>query len=252
MNSMNHNLQPRRAALRAVTLNELLVVIAIIGILASMLLPALGRSKFKAKATKCTSNFKQWGIVAVTFASDNEGQLPSWPMGGTGANLHDVPLQMPTLLEPYGLNVDMWFCELSANAERVAFMNWMAVNRPGQDFSVQNLQDYFARVYGYFCIISNNWWVPRMNGANLLPRPNAQNPDGWPLYMEDISASTSPIIADRVYGDAVGNPTSGGHQLNGEFSANLAFADGHAETRKKADIRLRWGTADGANNNSYY
>ena len=146
-----HSMRPQEkfhASRVAFTLIELLVVIAIIGILASMLLPALGRSKFKAKATKCTSNFKQWGIVAVTFASDNEGKLPSWPMGNTGKNVSDVPLQMPTSLEPYGLNVDMWFCELSANDERVAFVQWMAANRPGQDLSVQNLQDYFARNWG--------------------------------------------------------------------------------------------------------
>ena len=52
------------------------MVIAIIAILAAMLLPALARAKFRAQVVNCTSNFKQWGLMATMYAGDFSDKLP--------------------------------------------------------------------------------------------------------------------------------------------------------------------------------
>lgn len=61
---------------RCFTLIELLIVIAIIAILASMLLPALGKARARVRMTACINVHKHLGLAFQQYADDNKSFLP--------------------------------------------------------------------------------------------------------------------------------------------------------------------------------
>ena len=71
---ISHPLRPR---LRAFTLVEILVVITIVGILASLLIPALQKAMEKGATGVCMSNQRQIGLALLSCAKDNQGRLPN-------------------------------------------------------------------------------------------------------------------------------------------------------------------------------
>src|SRR5262245_58428070 len=75
------------------TLIELLVVIAIIGVLATLLLPALNQTKHRAYMVKCISNLHQIGVGLKMYVDDNSDTFPpAWSNQHTIASDQAPPL----------------------------------------------------------------------------------------------------------------------------------------------------------------
>jgi prepilin-type N-terminal cleavage/methylation domain-containing protein len=102
-------LSHRRRATAGFTLVELLVVIVIIGILASLLLPAIGHAIRMAHTAACANNLKQLYSMGTIYASGHKGQ---WPLE-TGEELWlKFQKMQPPLLEA-DLK-EIYFCHVLA------------------------------------------------------------------------------------------------------------------------------------------
>jgi len=90
---------------KAFTLIELLVVIAIIGLLLSILLPALKTAKDKAKDVFCLNNLKQIGVAFKLYAQENNDLVPR---GNDEAQIFWQDLFLPYTDGAQSGNKDFW------------------------------------------------------------------------------------------------------------------------------------------------
>jgi prepilin-type N-terminal cleavage/methylation domain-containing protein/prepilin-type processing-associated H-X9-DG protein len=250
---------------RAFTLIELLVVIAIIAILAALLLPALSSAKFKAKVISCTSNYRQWGVVANLYANDDgQSRLPSWPVASAQKQPWDVSTNMMSQLVPLGATVPLWFCPVRptefefVNGQFNTIFN-RSISTADDLVVALKLPHSSGAPSTSFPVLYHSWWVPRKFNdfsSFVFPSPSSGTcriADGWPVKTTDAIASRQPIISDYCYtgaGDTnVAHVLAGHPAANGLRSVNVTYGDGHVETHSRSQVQWQY---SGGNGTAFY
>lgn len=212
------------------TLVELLVVIAVIAILASLILPALGRAKAQAARTICLSNQHQIGFAYHMYTSDNSESYPAqldWQAAGGNDGFYDIFVAATNRpLNVYLKNVQVFRCPSDKGDELTGATNCYV--QYGNSYLTQWYMDSFRT---------------RMVAGDVSAPVGTY--EATPIKASEVSKGP---VNKIIQGDWIWHPNRGTtdsrsvwHNYRGSSRMNMLFGDGHIEFYRFPVDMVDWG-----------
>ncbi|MDD7986141.1 type II secretion system protein [Lentisphaera marina] len=225
------------------TLIELLVVIAIIGILASLLLPTLGKARQKSRASICINNLKTLNTMYLLYADDNTGHFPAatdTTVGNTDRKIlsyGNSQLSAPYRYEDIGNRLSFFNCP-----EEDKYYEGIAAN-------TSNIRRSYSFMRAKDPSLGNNTWERGVTLNGWAVENNNETP--WSMRFSEVNSPNSAIYKVEIDPDNLtGNSTVGLNSLHyatldnirdsllgtpkkhtKTYATNYLFVDGHIELR---------------------
>ena len=219
------------------TLVELLVVLAIMAILASLLVPALSKSKSRAQTISCLNNAKQLQFCWQMYADDNNDYLPrNWTVGTSAASCSWI--QGNARVDPPSMQLSN-----IKNGVLFSYNKMAAIYKCPADLSLIE-GTKVPRFRSYSISTSMNWRDAQCTDAreatiykySLIRNPR---PDGAVVFLdEDEGSIDNGAIGIYSKKDAIIRGREGYWNVPGsrhDRGCVLTFADGHAEAWRWSD-----------------